>query len=153
MRGIHQSLVNSPHKVYWHRALMFSLISVWTNGWVNNRDVGNLRCNRTNYDVIVMMLFIINKNTKPDIKQIFCFFLSNFSVCFMSLNTYMISDISAILKRNELNYIPFLHPNPWILTLFDHHRKGDDFHHIKQAHYMITCPHQGISGAMTFLYF
>ena len=35
-------------------ALMFSLICVWINGWVNNRDAGDLRRHRTHYDVIVM---------------------------------------------------------------------------------------------------
>ena len=35
--------VNSPHKGQWHGALLFSLIYVWTNGWVNNRDAGDLR--------------------------------------------------------------------------------------------------------------
>ena len=33
---------------------MFSLIYVWTNSWVNNRDTGDLRCHRAHYDVIVM---------------------------------------------------------------------------------------------------
>ena len=35
-------------------ALMFSLICVWINGWVNNREAGDLRCNRGHYDVTVM---------------------------------------------------------------------------------------------------
>ena len=38
VRGIHRSLVDTPHKGQWHRALMFSLICAWTNGWANNRD-------------------------------------------------------------------------------------------------------------------
>ena len=46
--------VNSPHKGQWHGALMFSLICVWINGWVNNCDAGDLRCCRVHYDVIVM---------------------------------------------------------------------------------------------------
>ena len=46
--------VNSPHKGQWRGALMFSLISAWINGWVNNRDAGDLRRNRAHYDVIVM---------------------------------------------------------------------------------------------------
>ena len=54
MRGIHRSPVNSPNKGQWHRALMFSLICVWTNGWINNRDAGDLRHHRAHYDVIVM---------------------------------------------------------------------------------------------------
>ena len=52
--GIHRSPVNSPHKGQWRRALMFSLICVWINGWVNNREAGDLRRYRAHYDVIVM---------------------------------------------------------------------------------------------------
>ena len=44
--------VNSPHKGQWRGALMFSLI--WMNGWVNNREAGDLRCHRVHYDIIVM---------------------------------------------------------------------------------------------------
>ena len=33
---------------------MFSLICVWINSWVNNREAGDLRRNRAHYDVIVM---------------------------------------------------------------------------------------------------
>ena len=33
--GIHRSPVNSTHKGQWRGALMFSLICVWINGWVN----------------------------------------------------------------------------------------------------------------------
>ena len=54
VRGIHRSPVNSPHKGQWCGALMFSLICVWLNGWVNNRDAGDLRRYRTHYDVSVM---------------------------------------------------------------------------------------------------
>ena len=43
-----------PHKGQWRGALMFSLICVWINGWVNNREAGDLRRYRTHYDVIVM---------------------------------------------------------------------------------------------------
>ena len=53
-RGIHWSPVNSPHKGQWRGALMFSLICAWINGWVNNREAGNLRRHRAHYDVTVM---------------------------------------------------------------------------------------------------
>ena len=33
---------------------MFALICVWINGWVNNREAGDLRSHRGHYDVIVM---------------------------------------------------------------------------------------------------
>ena len=46
--------VNSPHKGQWRGALMFSLICVWINGWVNNREAGDLRRYLGHYDVIVM---------------------------------------------------------------------------------------------------
>ena len=55
-RWIHRSPVNSPHKGQWREALMFSLICVWINGWVNNRQAGDLRRHRAHYDVIVMDL-------------------------------------------------------------------------------------------------
>ena len=58
VRGIRRSPVNSPHKGQWRGALMFSLIWVWINGWVNNREAGDLRRHRAHYDVIVMnMIF------------------------------------------------------------------------------------------------
>ena len=47
--------VNSTHKGQWRGALMFSLICVWINGWVNNRETGDLRRHRGHYDVIVMI--------------------------------------------------------------------------------------------------
>ena len=46
--------VNSPHKGQWRGALMFSLICAWINGWVNNREAGDLRRYHAHYDVIVM---------------------------------------------------------------------------------------------------
>ena len=55
VRGIHRSPVNSPHKGQWRGALMFSFICVWINGWVNNREAGDLRRNRARYDVNVMI--------------------------------------------------------------------------------------------------
>ena len=55
VRGIHRSPVNSPHKDQWRGALMFSLICVWINGWVNNREAGDLRRYRAHYCVIVMI--------------------------------------------------------------------------------------------------
>ena len=56
VRGIHRSPVNSTHKGQWRGDLMFSLICVSTNGWVNNREAGDLRPYRVHYDVTVMKL-------------------------------------------------------------------------------------------------
>ena len=55
-RWIHRSPVNSPHKSQWRGALMLSLICTWINGWVNNREVGDLRRHRAHFDVTVMMI-------------------------------------------------------------------------------------------------
>ena len=46
---------DSPHKGQWRGALIFSLICVWINGWVNNREAGDLRHHRAYYDVTVMI--------------------------------------------------------------------------------------------------
>ena len=54
VRGIHRSPVNSPHKGKWRGALVFSLICVWINGWINNRQTGDLRRYPAHYDVILM---------------------------------------------------------------------------------------------------
>ena len=59
VRGIHRSPVNSPHKGQWRRALMFTLICARINGWVNNREAGDLRRYRPHYDVILMVVRII----------------------------------------------------------------------------------------------
>ena len=55
VRGIHRSPVNSPRKGQWRGALMFSLICAWINGWVNNREAGDLRRHHAYYDVFVML--------------------------------------------------------------------------------------------------
>ena len=58
VRGIHWFLVNSPYKGQWRGALMFTLICSWINGWVNNREAGDLRCHHAHYDIIVRFLGI-----------------------------------------------------------------------------------------------
>ena len=58
VRRIHRSPVNSPHKGQRRRALMFPLICVWINDWVNNREAGDLRRHLDHYDVSVMALCI-----------------------------------------------------------------------------------------------
>ena len=73
VRGIHQSPVDSPHKGQWRGALMFPLICVCINGWVNNREAGYLRCHRAHYDVIVMQCegyYIINPPTRCFLNRI-----------------------------------------------------------------------------------
>ena len=65
VRGIHRSPVTSPHKGQWRVALMFSLICVWINDWVNNREAGDLRRYCAHYDVIVMIFTSVNSKMSP----------------------------------------------------------------------------------------
>ena len=53
-RVIHQTPVNSPHKGQWWGALMFLWSAPCINGWLNNREAGDLRRHRAHYNVIVM---------------------------------------------------------------------------------------------------
>ena len=54
VRGIHLSAVNSHTKASdaEHRCFLWS--APWLNGWVNNREAGDLRRHRGHYDVIVI---------------------------------------------------------------------------------------------------
>ena len=54
VRGLHRSPVNSPQKGQWRGALMYSLICVWINDCVPNREAGDLRRFRAHYDVTLM---------------------------------------------------------------------------------------------------
>ena len=53
----------------WRGALMFSLICVWINGWVNNHEAGDLRRYRAQYDVTVIKGLSIYANDKPGVFQ------------------------------------------------------------------------------------
>ena len=68
VRGTHRLPVNSPHKGQWHGALMtFSLICASVNGWVNNREAGDLRRHHAHYDVTVKYFIqIVGNLTCPE---------------------------------------------------------------------------------------
>ena len=70
VRGIHRWPVNSPHKGQWRGALIFSLICAWINGWVNNREAGDLRRHRAHYDVTVMSYSLSMSKTTTEISEI-----------------------------------------------------------------------------------
>ena len=74
VRGIHRFPGTSPHKGQWRGTLMFSVICVWINGWVNNREAGDWRRYCAHYDVTVM--------SGPSLNRWFrCF------VCFVKFGT------------------------------------------------------------------
>ena len=59
----------SPHKGQWRGALMFSLMCVWINDCVNNREAGDMRRYGAHYDVIVMFKRIfLNENVRISIE-------------------------------------------------------------------------------------
>ena len=82
VRGIHRSAVNSPHKCQRREALMLFLICAWINGWVNNREAGDLGRHSAHYDVIVMTLVVFvhyDFRITMNIKFTTCLFLSPIS--------------------------------------------------------------------------
>ena len=97
--------MNSPHKGQWRGALMFSLICVWINDWVNNREVGDLRRYRAHYDVTVM---IHRKEHQTD--------GFTHSRCF---NTWLALGISFINITIHVGFVILsLKPHPCWLFLF-----------------------------------
>ena len=96
--GIHRSTVNSPHKGQWRGALMLSLICVWINSWVNNREAGESGRYRAHYDVIVMQW---------DICKLF-------AIIFDSDTTIKIKNLTLPSVKYQL-FSPL--SSSWILTL------------------------------------
>ena len=63
VRGIHWSPVDYLLKGQWRGALMFSLICTCINGWVNNRDAGELRHHGAHYDVTEIIRYPKERRT------------------------------------------------------------------------------------------
>ena len=70
-------------KGQWRGALMLLLLCVWINGWVINREAGDLRRRRAHYDVIVMVSeWPVQISHKPiaanklTMAEVFCFRLA-----------------------------------------------------------------------------
>ena len=57
---------NSPHTGQWRGASIFSLVCVWINGWVNNREAGDLRRYRAQFDVSVMWVLGLKQYGLPE---------------------------------------------------------------------------------------
>ena len=70
--GIHRSPVNSPHEGQWRRTLMFSLICPWINGWVNNREAGDLRRQYQRYctEFFLTLGNRTHRNLRPGLKML-----------------------------------------------------------------------------------
>ena len=72
VRSIHRSPIDSPNKSQWRGAFVFSLIRAWKSGSANNRNAGDLRRHRTQYDVTVMC------NSSRNVQNA----VSNWNTCF-----------------------------------------------------------------------
>ena len=97
VRGIHRSPVNSPHKGQWRGALMFTLICARINGWVNNRDAGDLSRYRTHYtmtDMIYCPLYEIYRIISPGLFVYQC--LSTIAIYPGILSFHVINDRIAV---------------------------------------------------------
>ena len=118
VRRIHRSPVNSPHKAQWRGALMFSLIYARINGWVNNREAGDLRRHQAHCDVIVMSsccscticdylfssnaLEILQSCSKPSVKRaetklsVFC---QTATLIYASWAIFYIASLKGLMDR------------------------------------------------------
>ena len=65
VRGIHRTPVNHPHKGQWRGALVFFFICAWMNGWVNNREAGDLTRHCAYYDgTIIQQMHSLNASKR-----------------------------------------------------------------------------------------
>ena len=86
VRGIHRSPLNLPQKGQWCGALVFSLICVWINDWVNNREAGGLKRYRAHYDVIVMLWSVLEGSSSIKSLQAFPWIIATVWSIYASVN-------------------------------------------------------------------
>ena len=111
-----------PHKGQWREALMFSLICTWINGWVNNREAGDLRLHHANYDVTVMSLDA-RPSTSKMINQrflkvfyLFIFFTATYNFTkraffFFKMAKGILLDNTALPGLSGNNYLSIINQN------------------------------------------
>ena len=62
-----------PDKGQWRGALMFYLICVWINGWINNGEAGDFSRHRAHYDVTLIGICLCIELWNPDLPECFSF--------------------------------------------------------------------------------
>ena len=155
VRGIHRSPVNSPHKGQWRGALMFSLICVWINDWVNNREAGDLSCYRAHYDVTNAFVHqwtsvVMDSTSGNGVLPVWCQAIT-------SINDYKL--LNGSLGTNliyESKYKKCLMKNIWIKILKMSHKnaiiRGLMVYHIHQLSVLwfstYCCKGQALSSAV-----
>ena len=102
VRGIHRSPVNSQHKDQWRGALMFSLICVWINDWVNSREAGDLRRYRAHYDATLkfFLWIFIKLSDFMWTGKYYAFFI--LSLCFLDIGVYKCLNVFNLTNINGL---------------------------------------------------
>ena len=84
---------------------MFSLICGWTNGWVNNRDAGDLRRHWAHYDVIVMCWDFADDTFKLITQKDDIFFDSHFQKKrYVSIYMYLLGTSSFVLFLSMFSF-------------------------------------------------
>ena len=127
-----------PHKDQSHGALMF-FICAWTNSWANNRDAGDLRHNRADHNVTVIVymppltVYLISLD-RARLFQLFDEIPWNFAVIrvFKSLFLAISDPFQRTVRRNTPHYAYHLFVvmfrcglvtrfYPWLSGLFHWH--------------------------------
>ena len=123
---------DTGHKGQWRGPLVFSLICAWINGWVNNRQAGDLRRYRTHYNAIIMVSFAMDYSCRYHhltparsywcveqryesslhLKMVSCFSIPNFDINQYRFNDYtgnimgkVFDKIDCYLLHYHLKYI------------------------------------------------
>ena len=64
-----------PRKGQWRGALMFSLVSAWINGWVNNHESSDLTRHRAHYDVAGIKFICSLRNLFASVCWFVCIYI------------------------------------------------------------------------------
>ena len=78
---------------------IFSLICAWINGWINNREAGNLRCHGAHYDVTVLNSFI-SRSRLSTVESVLRMPISNW---LLTKTTITLKRVSICLRDNHVN--------------------------------------------------
>ena len=123
-----------PYKGQWYGALMFSLICVWINAWVNNCEAGDLRHHRAHYDVTVMQ----HCNHKSNCKRL---------KTDQTKNSQKIIHILPFLASYELSILTIVDCNnrTALEHVGNHQQRHSFIHHAFSAFCVLNCVFVGFS--------
>ena len=124
---------------------MFSLICIWINGWVNNREAGDLRSYRAHYDVIVMLLLHHKRVIVSEI-------IDNSTACSPA---YQVQANNKIIKTPH--YSPLCEENSTVTSGFPIKQESNDMKNssVPWRHDVTSTQHQArpLAGCMASSHF